>query len=173
MNNEQIQLSSEDVKVLRLLGHSFTHIRGICSRGHCDGLSDKQKLELINKIADVSHNLPHVLAEGGGNSDLTFLMSSVPELKVLIESEDYVNRIQYKKRKEKVTILLVLTLGFFFIGLITAATLPPDEDVMPTRIYEYIQAFLYVVFMGGFLYCLYNAYMEYKTLKKLKASILN
>lgn len=173
MNNKPIELSGEDVQVLRLLGDSFTHIRGICTRGHGDNLSDKEKLELINKIADASHNLPHVLAQGGGNSDVSFLMASVPELKLLIDDEEYAKNVQYKKSKEKASIHSVFTIGSLALGIVIAATLPPGEDVMPTRIYEYIQAFLYVVFMGGFLYHLYHSYMEYKTVKKLKASIIN
>lgn len=97
MNNEQIQLSSEDSRVLRLLGDSFTHIRGICSRWDDSGLSDKEKLELINKIADVSHNLPHVLAQGGSNSNLAFLMHSVSELRELIGSKEYPKKAQHPK----------------------------------------------------------------------------
>lgn len=97
MNNEQIQLSSEDSKVLRLLGDSFAHIRGICSRGHGNGLTDKEKLELINKIADASHNLPHVLAQGGSNSNLAFLMGSVSELRELIVSKEYSRKVPHPK----------------------------------------------------------------------------
>ena len=173
MNTQKIELSNEDVQVLRLLGDSMSHIRGICSRGHCDSLSDKEKLELINKIAEASHNLPHVLAQGGSNSNIGFLMASVAELRVLIDKEEYAKKVQYKNCKEKAAIHSVFCLGSLAIGLVIAATLPPGEDVMPNRIYEYIQAFLYVVFMGGFLYHLYHSYMEYKTVKKLKTSIIN
>ncbi len=171
MNTQKIELSNEDVQVLRLLGDSMSHIRGICSRRHCDSLSDKEKLELINKIAEASHNLPHVLAQGGSNSNIGFLMASVAELRVLIDKEEYAKKVQYKNSKEKAAIHSVFCLGSLAIGLVIAATLPPGEDVMPNRIYEYIQAFLYVVFMGGFLYHLYHSYMEYKTVKKLKTSI--
>lgn len=171
MNTQKIELSNEDVQVLRLLGDSMSHIRGICSRGHCDSLSDKEKLELINKIAEASHNLPHVLAQGGSNSNIGFLMASVAELRALIDNEEYAKKVQYKNSKEKTAIHSVFCLGSLAIGLVIAATLPPGEDVMPNRIYEYIQAFLYVVFMGGFLYHLYHSYMEYKTVKKLKTSI--
>ena len=173
MNTQKIELSNEDVQVLRLLGDSMSHIRGISRRGHDDSLSDKEKLMLIHKIADVSHNLPHVLAQGGVNSNIGFLMHSVPELRLLIDNEEYAKKVQYKNSKEKAAIHSVFCLGSLAIGLVIAATLPPGEDVMPTRIYEYIQAFLYVVFMGGFLYHLYHSYMEYKTVKKLKTSIIN
>lgn len=38
------------------------------------------------RIADASHNLPNVLAEGGHNSPIAFLLHDVPRLKELLRS---------------------------------------------------------------------------------------
>ena len=69
------QLTENDIHVLELLGNSFVAIRYVASRG-VPSLSDKERLELINNIAEASHNLPNVIATGGENSHLSFLLNS-------------------------------------------------------------------------------------------------
>lgn len=85
MINEKIELTDEDIKLLRLLGDSFMYIRLLAGRSSRSSLTDQEKLKLIGDIADASHNLPNVLAQGGYNSDIAFLLSEVPRLKELIK----------------------------------------------------------------------------------------
>jgi hypothetical protein len=86
MTNEKIELTEDDVKLLRLLGDSFMYVRLVASRNGRSNLTDKEKLDLIGEIADASHNLPNVLAEGGHNSPSAFLLHDVPRLKELLKS---------------------------------------------------------------------------------------
>lgn len=86
MINEKIELTNEDIKLLRLLGDSFMYIRLLATRSGRSSLTDQEKLELIGDIADASHNLPNVLAEGGHNSGIAFLLNDVPRLKELLKN---------------------------------------------------------------------------------------
>lgn len=77
-----IQLSDKEMQMVQLLERSFLYIRAIASRGHCDNLSDKEKLAKIAELADASHNIPNILATGGEESPLKFLF---PEIEHLID----------------------------------------------------------------------------------------
>ena len=69
------QLTEKDIQVLKLLGQSFVAIRYVASR-MSGSTTDKDKLEIISNLAEYSHNLPNVIATGGENSHLSFLLNS-------------------------------------------------------------------------------------------------
>ena len=79
-DKEIIELHSEDIEVLRLLGESCVTIRHLAGPAFRT-LTDKQKLDLISNIADASHNLPNVLSKGGHQSCLNFLMADATHLR--------------------------------------------------------------------------------------------
>mgnify|MGYP001556987340 CR=1 FL=1 len=83
------QLTERDIQVLELLGNSFVAIRYVASRG-LPNMSDKERLEIINDLAEASHNLPNVIATGGENSHLSFLLNSnVADLKEALKKVKY------------------------------------------------------------------------------------
>jgi hypothetical protein len=83
------QLTERDIQVLELLANSFVAIRYVASRG-LPTISDKERLEIINDLAEASHNLPTVIATGGENSQLSFLLNSnVTDLKEALKKVRY------------------------------------------------------------------------------------
>lgn len=90
------QLTDEDLVTLRLIGNSFIYIRAIASRGMCHGLNTEEKLELIADLADASHNLPEVLATGGNNSPISFLLKDAERL------ENIIKKVRENKIKEAI-----------------------------------------------------------------------
>lgn len=83
------QLTERDIQILELLGNSFVAIRYVASRG-LPTISDKERLEIINDLAEASHNLTNVIATGGENSHLSFLLNSnVTDLKEALKKVKY------------------------------------------------------------------------------------
>ena len=78
------QLTEDDIAILELVGESFLYIRAIAERGACNNLSDREKLKLIAELADASHNLPKVIATGGKESQISFLLGDAKRLETTL-----------------------------------------------------------------------------------------